>query len=137
LKVKTMDKLDIESQLSLIEAQLAFLRDASLAENPAQLPTALAGLQPLLMDLSQTLRATKSSATHRAVVQGRLKKMFAMVSSLREGVIRQSVSVDRALAALVPAAAQAITYGTASSALRHQPYGTVLRQSGEFKMLVA
>jgi hypothetical protein len=128
-----MDKLDIESQLSLIEAQLAFLREASLAQDPAQLPPALAELQSLLLGLSDTLRNTTGP---RVLIQRRLKSALAVVSVLREGLIRQSVRVDRALAALVPAT-QAITYGSGGSTSRTQPYGMVARQSGEFKMAVA
>jgi hypothetical protein len=105
-----------------------------LADDPSQLPPALAELQPMLVDLSQTLRASNSTETRSALVQERLKKSFAMVSSLREGVIRQSVSVERALSALVPTA-ESITYGSASGTLRHQPYGSAARQSGEFKMV--
>jgi hypothetical protein len=131
-----MDESDVESQLSLIEAQLAFLREASLTGDPSQLPPALAELQPLLVDLSQTLLASNSTETRTALVQERLKKSLAMVSSLREGLIRQSVGVDRALSALVPAT-QAITYGSSNNALRHTPYGMPARQSGEFKMMVA
>jgi hypothetical protein len=107
-----------------------------LADDPTQLPPALAELQPMLVDLSQTLRDPNSMASPSALVQNRLKKTFAMVSALREGVIRQSVNVDRAVAALVPAA-KPITYGTAGSALGHQPYGMAARQSGEFKMISA
>jgi hypothetical protein len=129
-----MDESDVDSQLSLIEAQLAFLHAASLADDPTELPPALAELQPMLVDLSHTLRDPNSIASHSALVQNRLKKNFAMVSALREGVIRQSVNVDRAVAALVPTA-QSITYGTVGSALGHQPYGMAARQSGEFKMI--
>ncbi|MBP6008925.1 MAG: hypothetical protein KA740_14645 [Rhodoferax sp.] len=131
-----MDKIDFESQLSLIEAQLAFLREASLAVDPTHLPSALAELQPMLMVLSQTKSASNSTETHTALVRERLKKSLAMVSSLREGVIRQSVGVDRALSALVPAT-QSVTYGSASYTLGHQPYGSAARHSGEFKMVVA
>jgi hypothetical protein len=131
-----MDKIDFESQLSLIEAQLAFLREASLAVDPTQLPPALAELQPMLMVLSRTMSASNSTETQTALVRERLKKSLAMVSSLREGVIRQSVGVDRALSALVPAT-QSITYGSVSNTLRHQPYGSAARHSGEFKMVVA
>jgi hypothetical protein len=131
-----MDKLDVESQLSLIEAQLAFLREASLVGDPTQLPPALAELQPMLADLSQTLHATNPPQSQGTLVQERLKKSLAMVSSLREGVIRQRVGVERALSALVPAT-QSITYGSASNALRHQPYGTAARHSGEFKTVIA
>jgi hypothetical protein len=131
-----MDKLNVESQLSLIEAKLAFLREASLAGDPTQLPHAFAELQPMLVDLSHTLRNANSLATRNVLVRERLQKSFALVSSVREGLIRQSRVVDRALSALVPAA-QAITYGNASSAVRRQPYGTAARQSGEFKMVTA
>lgn len=131
-----MDKSDIESQLSLIEAQLAFLREVALVGDPAQLSPALADLQLLLLGLSTTLRTVATTAAHRVLVKSRVKKSFAMMSALREGVIRQSVAVDRALAALVPAT-QAITYGSASSTSRHQPYGMRARQSGEFKMVAA
>jgi hypothetical protein len=131
-----MDKSVVESQLSLIEAQLAFLRQASLTDDPAQLPPALAELQSMLIVLSQTLRATKVALLHDLSVQDRLKKSFAMLSALREGMIRRGVGVDRALSALVPAA-QAITYGSTSNALRHTPYGMPARQSGEFKTVSA
>ena len=131
-----MDKIDFESQLSLNEAQLAVLREASLAVDPTHLPSALAELQPMLMVLSQTKSASNSTETHTALVRERLKKSLAMVSSLREGVIRQSVGVDRALSALVPAT-QSVTYGSASYTLGHQPYGSAARRSGEFKMVVA
>lgn len=129
-----MDKTDIESQLSLIEAQLAFLREAALTDDPAQLSPALADLQMLLLGLSTTLRTISTSVAHSVLIQSRVKKSFAMVSALREGVIRQSVGVDRALAALVPAT-QAMTYGSAGNNSRYQPYGMAARQSGEFKMV--
>ncbi len=131
-----MGKSDVEGQLSLIEAQLAFLRETSLADDPTQLPHALAELQPMLVDLSQTIGAATSTQTSNAKLEARLKKSFAMVSSLREGVIRQIVGVECALSALVPAT-QSITYGGGRTTLRHQPYGTAARQSGEFKMVVA
>jgi hypothetical protein len=98
------------------------------------LPPALAELQPMLVGLSQTLQDPNSSASRSALVRNRLKKNLAMVAALREGVIRQSVNVDRAVAALVPAA-QAITYGSVGGALGHRAYGMVARQSGEFKMI--
>ena len=129
-----MDKSEVESQLSLIEAQLAFLHGASLADDPTQLPQALAGLLPMLVNLSKTLRDANSSASGSALVRNRLKKAFAMLAALREGMIRQSVIVERGIAALMPTA-QPITYGAASSTLGHQPYGMAARQSGEFKMV--
>jgi hypothetical protein len=131
-----MDKSDIESQLRLIEDQLAFLREATLTGDTTQLPLALSDLQPMLVDFSHTLRTTPTTQAHSALLRERLKKSLAVVSTLREGVIRQSVVVDRALSAVVPST-QAITYGSSSSVTRHQPYSVPARQSGEFKAFLA
>jgi hypothetical protein len=69
-------------------------------------------------------------------MQHRLKKAAAMLSSLREGLLRQQVVVQRALSALVPAT-ESLTYGGASGRQRAQPYGAVARQSGEFRVASA
>ena len=129
-----MDKSDIERQFSLIEAQLAFLHEVSLAPDPEQLPGALAQLQPLLSGLVSALQTVDVPLAHRPLMRHRLNRSLAMVSTLREGVMRHSAGVERALAALVPAT-ESITYGTATAMTRRQPYGTVARQSGEFKVV--
>jgi hypothetical protein len=46
-----MDKTEFESQLSAIEAQLAFLHQSSLKPDPSDIPNALTLIQTSLLSL--------------------------------------------------------------------------------------
>jgi hypothetical protein len=131
-----MDKSEFESQLSAIEAQLAFLHQSSLKPEPNQVAEALAALQTKLLNLSGMARPLLAVLKQDISLLHRLKKSAAMLASLREGLLRQQVVVQRALSALVPAT-ESLTYGVPSGRQRAQPYGAVARQSGEFRMVSA
>jgi hypothetical protein len=85
---------------------------------------------------SKMLQQTAASLRSNPPAQLRVTRIGAMLGSMREGLMRHSVRVDRALAALVPAT-QNHTYAPNAGAYGRQPYGSAGRQSGEFRSLSA
>lgn len=131
-----MNSQNLESQLSQFEAQLALLSEA-LAQNDAKtLVATSAELQSMVVLFSKILQQTAANLKHNSPALLRVKKIHATLGSMREGVMRHSVRVDRALAALVPAT-QNNTYSPSAGAYGRQPYGSAGRQSGEFRSLSA
>lgn len=131
-----MNPQNLDGQLSQFEAQLALLSEA-LAHNDANaLVATSAQLQSMAVLFSKMLQQTSANLKRNAPAQLRVKKIGAMLGSMREGLMRHSVQVDRALAALVPAT-QNNTYSPNVSAYGRQPYGSAGRQSGEFQSLKA
>jgi len=129
-----MGKSEFESQLSAVEAQLAFLHQSSIGADPMAVADALTTLQTSLLSLAGLGRQLATGYKRDAKLHSRLKKSAAMLSSLREGLLRQQVGVERALSALVPNF-KSVTYGAQGLRGRAQPYGGVARQSGEFRMV--
>lgn len=126
----------LASQLSQFETQLALLSAALVRNNTDEMLAASAELHALSVVFSKVLQQAAASIRQSPPAQLRIKKIAANLSSVRQGLIRHSVMVERALAALVPAT-QNNTYAPSTGAYGRKPYGSAGRQSGEFKALSA
>ncbi|PJC14172.1 MAG: hypothetical protein CO065_14840 [Comamonadaceae bacterium CG_4_9_14_0_8_um_filter_57_21] len=131
-----MNTLNVDSQLSPLEDHLAFLSAAVIRGDAAELVKASAQVQSLAVALSQNLPLWTEHLQSHASDQRRVKAMAARLVSLREGLLRQGVGVERTLAALMPAA-QSHTYAPKTGLAGHPLYGSAGRQSGEFKAFTA
>jgi hypothetical protein len=125
----------LDSQLSQFEAQLALLSEALLRRDSHGLVAASVELQSTVVLFSRALQVAAAQIRQDPQAQLRVKKIAAALSSVRQGLLRQSVVVDRALGALVPAA-KSNTYAP-NAGYGRQPYGSAGRQSGEFRALSA
>jgi len=125
-----------EGQLSHIEAQLALLSEALLRNDANGVVAASHEVQSLAVLFSQALPQVAASLKGNPAAQLRVRKIAATLGSMREGLLRHSVAVDRALAALVPATKND-TYSPKSGAYARNPYGSAGRQSGEFRGVAA
>jgi hypothetical protein len=131
-----MNSQNLDSQLSQFEAQLALLSEALSQNDANELVATSAELQSMAVLFLKLLQQTAISLRRNPPALLRVKKIHAALGSMREGVMRHSVRVDRALAALVPAT-QNNTYSPSAGAYARQPYGSAGRQSGEFRALSA
>jgi hypothetical protein len=126
----------LDSQLNQFEAQLALLSAALMRNDANELVATSAELQSMTVLFSRVLQQTAASLRHNPAAFLRVKKIHATLGSVREGLMRHRVQVDRTLAALVPAS-QNNTYSPNAGGYGRQPYGSAGRQSGEFKSLSA
>jgi hypothetical protein len=119
--------------LDQVEVQLARFSDALNGKNPDELTLASAGLQSLVLTLSQSMR---NGALRRAdpTLSRRLKQIVAMLAAQRESLLRRSMMTERALATLIPSA-RSETYSAGAGARR--AYAGFGRQSGEFRVAAA
>ena len=129
-----MNTNHFESQLSQVETQLALLSAALIRDDGNELVAVSTEIQSMAVLFARVLQQAAVSLKNNPAAQWRVKKISATLASIREGLIRHSVKVDRALAALVPAT-QEVTYSPKSGAYARQPYGSAGRQSGEFRVL--
>ncbi len=125
-----------ESQLTLFEGQLASLSAALLSNDVNELVATAGELQSMAVLFSKVLQPVAASLKSSPSARMRVKKIAATLSSMREALLRQSVRVERALFALVPAS-QSSTYAPKTGVYARQPYGSAGRQSGEFRVLAA
>ena len=130
-----MNPHNLDSQLSQFEAQLALLSESLLRHDANEWVAMSTELQSMVVLLSKALQPAVAQIRQNPSAQLRVKKIAAALSSMRQGVLRQSVVVDRALGALVPAAKRN-TYAP-NAGYGRQPYGSAGRQSGEFRALSA
>lgn len=131
-----MNTHPFESQLNLFEGQLALLSAALLSNDVHALVAAAGELQAMAVLFSKVLQPAAASLKNNPSARMRVKRLSATLGSMREALLRQSVRVDRALSALVPAS-QSHTYAPKTGVYARQPYGSVGRQSGEFRVLAA
>ena len=112
----------LDTQLDLIEQQFNELRSTMLDGNPQQVQVASGALQQLAVDLLQMVDEV-----------GRMQRIHLLANAiqpLREGLLRHSAYVERALEIVIPAA-QKPTYASGAK------YGGAMRQSGAFRVLSA
>lgn len=109
---------DLEAALAKIEQQLAAISTAVEQGDHAVLGPLGADLRQVLLDFSLLMdgRAAEFSSTQS---QLRLQQIAQSLASQREGLIRRSVGVERALQALMPASSETSTYVSPAAA----PYG--------------
>ncbi|MDD2808703.1 hypothetical protein [Rhodoferax sp.] len=131
-----MNTMKFESQLGQFESQLALLSAALVQNNPNELVAASAELQSMLVRFSKELMPFAKGIQGNKLAQWRVKKIAVALSAVRQGLLRQSVQVERALATLMPTS-QNNTYAPSSGSYGRQPYGSAGRQSGEFRALSA
>jgi hypothetical protein len=110
----------LEAALSRVEQQLEAVSVAAGQEDPAALESLSAVLRQLVLDFS-VLAEGQRDAFASPDAQRRLNKVAQGLSSQREGLIRRSVSVERALQALIPAVADASTYVPSAAGAAYGP----------------
>jgi hypothetical protein len=132
-----MNPEEFESQLSQFEARLALLFDALACNDANELVAASAGLQSMAVAFSKVLGDAAVGLQGHLPGQLRVRKMAAGLVSVREGLVRRSVGVERGLAALMPAAQDATYAPPSSSTSARRSYGSAGRQSGEFRAVSA
>lgn len=120
----------IDTQLDSIEQQLNELSAFLLGGAPHQMQVGSNALQQLAVNLMQIAdEEGRSSLRDRSRIQ-RIKTITSAMQPLREGLLRHSAYVERALEIMLPSAQQATYAGGAK-------YGGAMRQSGAFKVLSA
>ena len=120
----------IDTQLDAIEQQLHELRGFLLDGAPLQLQRASQELQQLAVDLMEIAEEEGRGGLRNHSRKQRIKAIAISMQPLREGLLRQSAFVDRALEIMMPSVKQA-TYASGAK------YGGAMRQSGAFKVLSA
>jgi hypothetical protein len=119
-----------ESQLDRIEQQFNALRGALVHGQAPDVQTAAANLQQLAVEFRQLIDSMGLHPLRNRALTARIRTLAQSFPVLRDNLFRRTAYVEQALATVVPVA-QSATYGAA------KPYGSVLRQSGEFKVLSA
>lgn len=121
----------IEQPLAQIELQCDAMSAAVDSGEPTALEAASNALRQASVDFSRLLETFPQAALSDKELTSRVKKVAALMAIQRENLIRRTVSVERALHAMVPATRES-TYSPASSL-----YGGATKQSGAFKGLSA
>jgi hypothetical protein len=122
---------EIEKPLSQIESQYNAVAAAVSSGDPVSLDAASIALRQAAVDFSGLLQALPADALSANELKLRLKKLGRGLASQREGLIRRTVVVERALHAMVPGARES-TYAQSGG-----PYVGAGRQTGAFKLLAA
>ncbi len=125
----------IQPVLDQIEASLEQMDLALRQSNSQLLLRASSDVQRFALALPQLLQQTRPGADKST--QQRVLQLAGALGLRREAVFRHTAMVQRALAALVPASQENATYAPAVGRLSRRPYGSVGRQSGEFRSLTA
>ena len=110
----------LEAALTRVERQLEAVSVAAGQEDPAALESLSAVLRQLVLDFSVLVEGQRD-AFASPDAQRRLNKVAQGLSSQREGLIRRSASVERALQALIPTAADASTYVASAGGAAYGP----------------
>jgi hypothetical protein len=131
-----MNTEEVEGQLSQLEAQLALLSSVLSQNDANEIMATSMHLHSMTVTFSKILPQVTASLQGNLATQLRIRKINALIGWLREGLMRHSVGVDRALAALVPAT-QNNTYTPRTGIFARQTYGSAGRQSGEFRTISA
>lgn len=131
-----MNTQPLEIHLSKIDADVDSLSKAALSEHPVQLVQAASSLQALTIELSRLVGTASKHSAFPHALRLRLQATAAKLSVVREGMVRQNVGVERALATLVPATERQ-TYAPKLGAYGRQAFAGAGQRSGEFKSLSA
>jgi citrate lyase gamma subunit len=120
-----------------VDVHLSDVSKAQFGSDPEGLVLACAALQRASVDFSRAVSQFKLKGAPDKVLKVRIQALAALLASRREALVRQSVMVEMALSALVPASVQHATYAPKSGAYGRQPYASAGRQSGEFRAFSA
>ena len=120
----------VMTQLDLAEQQFNQVAAFLASGDAPRLETASEVLQSISLQLAKLLQAPVSP-TAKKVVRQRVKIMAQSLQMLRDNLSRQAAYTQQALAIVVPTPPKS-TYSGGNSV-----YGSVARQSGQFKVLAA
>lgn len=120
----------LDTQLDLIEQQFSEISKVLTDASPHQVQAACGALQQLTVDF---IRMADEIGRSNLVLNSRAQRIQGLANALqplREGLLRRSAYVERALEIVMPASQQT-TYASSAK------YGGAIRQSGTFKALSA
>jgi hypothetical protein len=126
-----MSHISLDNQIDLLEERINLLAATVVDGSPDVLQSVSGNLQLLTVELKQMLEV---GGLEQLGVSGRISRVRSLAAGLatvREGLLRQSAYVDRALELIVPAMHQKSTYPGSKA------YGAPVRQSGAFSVLAA
>lgn len=126
--------LHVEEALSRIEFCASKVSAALVSGEPMALTAASGALQQATVEFSGILHGMALADRRNKDLKFRLKRLSASMAAQREGLIRRTALVGRALNEMVPATCN-VTYAKASGPAG--PYGSALKQTGSFKVLAA
>jgi hypothetical protein len=121
----------IEKPLSQIEGQFKDISAAVDSGDPAVLEAAGLALRQAAVEFFNLLGGLSADVRSGKELKARLKMLANGLAIQRQGLIRRTVVVERALHAMVPATRES-TYAQSCG-----PYAAAGRQTGAFKMLAA
>jgi hypothetical protein len=122
---------EIEKPLSQIESQFKDISAAVDSGDPASLESVSLALRHAATDFFNLLGGLPADVRYGKELKARLKTLANGLAIQRQGLIRRTVVVERALHAMVPATRES-TYAQSCG-----PYAGAGRQTGAFKMLAA
>lgn len=126
-----MASTPVHAALTQVELDLVQVAVALESGEPVALEQASSTLRQGAVALSILVQRLTTEQRQDKELALRLKQIAASMATQREGLIRRSVLVTRALHVVVPAT-QETTYTQANS-----PYGRPAKQTGAFKYLSA
>jgi len=121
----------VMTQLDLVEQQFNQVAAFLASGEAPQMETASETLQSLSVQLAKLLQTPANPAAQKTVRE-RVRTMAQALQTLRLNLSRRSVLTQQALQVLIPETAPKSTYSGGSSV-----YGSVARQSGQFRVLAA
>jgi hypothetical protein len=126
-----MSNTTLDTQLDFLEERLNLLAATAIDGSPDVLQTVSGSIRLLAVELKQMLEADGWNPMGVSGRASRVRSLAAGLATVREGLLRQSAYVDRALELIVPAMQQKSTYPGSTA------YGAPVRQSGAFAVLSA
>jgi hypothetical protein len=102
----------LENSLSQVEQLLEEVSAALLAGEPLVLESASAALRQAMAGLSSLVQSPAGAARVDPALRKRLARVSQILSQQRSNLLRRAVVVDRALATVLPQAAQPQTYSS-------------------------
>ncbi len=105
-----MNRVAIESALSAVESKLDAMSAALIAGDALALEAQSAEFRRMAGEFAQTLTPVAQNFKSDAAFLARVENVSSHLAMQRENILRRQVTVDRALAAVLPASVNADTY---------------------------
>lgn len=121
----------LQSHLDLVEQQFNKVAVIFASDDTASMAQASNALQALAVDLVQLIGPAERLRGAPLADIERIKALASGMSLLRDNLSRRAAYVHQALTIVVPTEPKS-TYSNAGS-----PFGGVIQQSGQFKVLAA
>ena len=126
-----MEHLSLHDHIDRLEERVNLLAATVVDGSPDLLQTVSGNLQLLAVELKKLLDVEGRHHIEASGLAPRVRLLAAGLATVREGLLRQSAYVDRALELIVPHMQQKSTYPGSKA------YGAPVRQSGAFSVLSA